>query len=121
MGINIVRTSELVPVGSVNPAAPDRAVADEGRRAVVVRPQGHGDRHIRQCLAYVDRHGLLLVGVADAEGALRMVLAGDADVLVALHRNEVALPPYMRFVSDETVAGRVSPTQRRPQRRGAAS
>jgi hypothetical protein len=122
--INIIRTSEMVST-TAKATGHDASRLfevglEKGARAVVVRHdvEGHGERYLRQALAYVERHGLHLVGVADAEGALRMVMAGDADVLVAVNRSHVALPPFVRLVSDEHP--QVSPSQRRPQRRRAS-
>jgi hypothetical protein len=106
-------------------AAPAPKVPYSGpTRAVVVRP--HGDPRAaqweQQCLAYVERHELRLVGIADADGAMRMVLAGEADVLVAAKNTHVVLPAYVRLLSDEWAGndvrghGDVSPSLRRPQR-----
>jgi hypothetical protein len=105
-------------------AAPAPRVAYSGpTRAVVVRP--HGDPQAakweRQCLAYVERHEMRLVSIADADGAMRMVLAGEADVLVAAKNTHVVLPAYVRLLSDEWAGSDTrgtdpSPSQRRPQR-----
>lgn len=98
-------------------------------RAVVVRPVGdeQAERWVRQCLAYCERHGYQLVGLADSTGAMSMVASGEADLVVAAREAHIGIPPFVEIVADEArdPAGtrqrrarrlQPAPNHRRPQR-----
>jgi hypothetical protein len=86
-------------------------------RAVVVRPEGEMAEHfVRQCVAYVERHGLKLVAFADSAGAMSMVATGEADVIVAARESHVERPAFVRIVADEARAPGAGQRQRRGRR-----
>jgi hypothetical protein len=86
-------------------------------RAVVVRPDDEqADRWVRQCVAYVERHGQTLVAIADSAGAMAMVAAGGADLVVAARDSHVERPPFVRVVADESRDPAAGPRDRRARR-----
>ncbi|MDQ7906745.1 hypothetical protein RB614_19705 [Phytohabitans sp. ZYX-F-186] len=129
--MNITRTSDLVrrdlaqvrpdvaPAEPVEPAAvaalaPRRTIPG---RAVVVRPPGltpsQVDGLVKQCLEYIERHRHRLVGIADGEGALKLIASGGADLMVAVFAKHVPIPSYIRLVSDDWAE--TNPRTRRPR------